>query len=117
MPAYIISCRVVTVLTLSRQDVLKVSVEVFCLLVCQGLLSRLVCGENLDWTGERVQDREIMLHNAKVHEDMSTIFGQHPNPTYHGGADVPPHLRRHLFNQVRNSCAEKNMLLFTGTRF
>jgi hypothetical protein len=58
-----------------------------------------------------------MLHNAKVHEDMSTIFGQHPNPLYHGGADVLPHLRHHLFNQVRTSCAQKNMLLFTGTSF
>jgi hypothetical protein len=33
MPAYIISCRLVTVLTLSRQDVLKISVEVLDLRV------------------------------------------------------------------------------------
>lgn len=47
MPAYIISCRVVTVLTLSRQDVLKVSVEVFRLLVSQACFLGLFCGKTL----------------------------------------------------------------------
>jgi hypothetical protein len=47
MPAYIISCRVVTVLTLSRQDVLKVSVEVFRLLVCQACILGLLVEKTL----------------------------------------------------------------------
>eukprot|EP00802_Teleaulax_amphioxeia_P008031 Tamp_08039.p1 GENE.Tamp_08039~~Tamp_08039.p1 ORF type:complete len:760 (+),score=150.75 Tamp_08039:117-2282(+) len=73
MPAYIISCRLVTVLTLSRQDVLKISVE----------------------------DREVMLHNAKVHEDMSTIFGQRGfNPNLHSDEDVTTHNRSLIFSQV-----------------
>ena len=56
------------------------------------------------------QDREVMLHNAKVHEDMSTIFGQRGNPNLHSDEDVTTHNRSLIFSQVRNSSAQRRML-------
>ena len=58
MPAYIISCRLVTVLTLSRQDVLKISVEVVDLRIGR---ARCPCthasAKEIDWTGACIHNR------------------------------------------------------------